>query len=65
MLTILSLKRVLDCLWKSGTIPIFTVFPIIYEQDCSKTSQNAAVFVRSRSHPLNSFLHYFYVCIYI
>ena len=21
-------------MWKSGTIPIFTVFPIIYEQDC-------------------------------
>ena len=32
--TICSLKRVLHCLWKSGTIPIFTVFQIIYGHDC-------------------------------
>ena len=25
-------------MWKSGTIPIFTVFPIIYEQDCSSSN---------------------------
>ena len=33
-LTIWSLKRVLHCLWKSGTIPIFVVVPIISEHRC-------------------------------
>ena len=33
-LTIWSLKGVFYCLWKSGTIPIFVVVPIISENRC-------------------------------
>ena len=44
--TICSLKRVLNCLWLSGTTPFFALVSIIYVTDCS----NLRFFNLSFSH---------------